>query len=130
MTNQIQLKVLYVVCLILCMSLTKNCDARILKQENSESNEKILDFSQFPSSNNLFGGFPFPDFPIPGFPNPPSSESGPPNVPSFPFPGIPDIPLPNIPGFPFPFPPFVPGEPVEGPVEAPSPSAVLGSDES
>nr|GMD03644.1 U1 small nuclear ribonucleoprotein C-like [Ipomoea batatas]GMD09466.1 U1 small nuclear ribonucleoprotein C-like [Ipomoea batatas] len=133
MMNQILLKVLHVVCFILCMSLTRYCDARILRQENSESNAKILNFSPFPSSNIPFGGFPIPGFPIPGFPNPPSAGSGAPNLPGFPFPTLPPFGIPNIPNFPFPgfsFPPFIPGEPVEAPVEAPSPSDVLASDES
>nr|GME05773.1 U1 small nuclear ribonucleoprotein C-like [Ipomoea batatas] len=181
MTNQILLKVLYVLCLILGMSLTRHCDARILKQENHQATEKILDFSPF-SSANIPVGYPFPGYPTPGFPHPPNSGHSvvdfpipdfppqppscapiPPNlpdvpspgpkfdskfpiIPGFPFPGLPPIPLPDfppgmipeIPDFPFPgpaygipeIPPFVPGEPIEGPAEAPSPSGQLASDES
>nr|GMD30291.1 protein ECERIFERUM 3-like [Ipomoea batatas] len=161
------------------------CDARILKQEDHQAKEKLLDFSPF-SSANIPVGYPFPGYPIPGFPHPPNSGHSvadfpipdfppqppscapiPPNlpdvpspgpkfdskfpiIPGFPFPGpiyglppipIPDFPpgmIPEIPDFPFPgpaygipeIPPFVPGEPIEGPAEAPSPSGQLASDES
>nr|GMC64859.1 U1 small nuclear ribonucleoprotein C-like [Ipomoea batatas] len=107
MTNQLLLKVLHALCLILGLSLTRYSDARILQQENHQATEKILDFSTSPSANipvdNLSPGLPPPHFPVP--PNSGHSVAGFP-TPHFP---VPPISGHSVAGFPtphFPVPPI------------------------
>nr|GMD07947.1 U1 small nuclear ribonucleoprotein C-like [Ipomoea batatas] len=102
MPNQILSKVLYVLCLILGISFTRYCDARILKQENHQATEAILDFPHPPNSGYSVAGFPIPGFPVP--PIPPISDN---SVAGFPSPGFPVPPIPpisdnSVAGFPIP----------------------------
>nr|GMD03716.1 U1 small nuclear ribonucleoprotein C-like [Ipomoea batatas] len=75
MTNQILSKVLYVLCLILSISFTRYCDARILKQENHQATEATLDFVSYPSANTPNSGYSVESFPIPGFHVPPFPQT-------------------------------------------------------